>query len=86
MRPRLQRDPVLTGAMLLFAAGLLALAVMFALFATGHRGLPMWLSLSSLLLPLGLAVGVVRTRRQSRLSQRSQESHQPDRPEQPADD
>jgi len=66
MRQRPQRDRFLMAAMVLFAAGLLALAVMFGLFATGHRRLPIWLSLSSLLLPLGLALGVARTRRQSR--------------------
>jgi hypothetical protein len=67
-----KRDRLLTVAMVLFAAGLVALAVTFGLFATGHRNLPMWLSLSSLLLPIGLALGVVRTRRQSqRMSQRS---------------
>jgi len=65
MPQRTQRDWLLTSAMVLFAAGLVALAVMFGLFATGHRGLPMWLSLSSLLLPLGLAIGMARTRRLS---------------------
>ncbi|HEY3260624.1 MAG TPA: hypothetical protein VGJ95_10210 [Pseudonocardiaceae bacterium] len=73
MRQRSQRDQVLTAAMLLFATGLLALAVTFGLFASGHRRLPMWLSLSSLLLPVGLAVGVIRTRRQARLSQRPEQ-------------
>jgi ABC-type multidrug transport system permease subunit len=63
MRQRPSRDWLLTVAMLLFAIGLLALAVVFGLFATGHRDLPMWLSLSSLLLPLGLALGIPRTLR-----------------------
>ena len=66
MRQRPQRDRLLTAAMVLFAAGLVAMAVTFALFATGHRRLPMWLSLSSLLLPIGLALGIFRTRRLSR--------------------
>jgi uncharacterized membrane protein YhdT len=67
-----KRDRLLTVAMVLFAVGLVALAVAFGLFATGHLDLPMWLSLSSLLLPIGLALGMVRTRRQSqRASRRS---------------
>jgi|GEM_PF-4034749 len=64
MRQR-PRDPLLTTAMVLFAVGLLALGLMFGLFAVGHRKLPMWLSLSCLLLPLGLFLGVFRTRRQA---------------------
>lgn len=73
MRQRPQHDRLLTAAMVLFAAGLVALAIMFGLFATGHRKLPTWLSLSSLLLLVGLALGVARTRRQSRRS-----DHHPD--------
>jgi hypothetical protein len=61
MRQR-RRDAVLTLAMLLFTLGLITLGVMFVLFAIGWRNLPLWLSLSSLLLPIGLAIGVVRTR------------------------
>jgi membrane protein YdbS with pleckstrin-like domain len=58
-RPR--RDRVLTAAMALFAVGLLALAVAFVLFAVGHRELPVWLSAASMLLPIGFAIGAVRT-------------------------
>lgn len=71
MRQRHQRDQLLTAAMVLFATGLVALAVMFGLFATGHRRLPTWLSLSGLLLPIGLALGVARTRLLSRRRGRS---------------
>jgi len=61
-------------AMVLFAAGLVALAVAFGLFATGHRKLPMWLTLSGLLLPIGLVLGVARTNRLSRRLDRSERS------------
>jgi hypothetical protein len=71
MRQRHHRDQLLTAAMVLFATGLIALAVMFGLFAIGHRRLPMWLSLSGLLLPIGLAVGVIGTLRHSRRRDRS---------------
>jgi type VI protein secretion system component VasK len=62
-RPR--RDPLLTVAMVLFTLGLVALAVAFGLFASGHRGLPLWLSLSIVLLPVGLAIGLVRSQRRA---------------------
>jgi protein-S-isoprenylcysteine O-methyltransferase Ste14 len=64
MRQR-RRDPLLTLAMLLFTLGLITLGVAFVLFAMGWRDLPLWLSLAGVLLPIGLALGVVRTRRQN---------------------
>lgn len=63
-RPR--RDRVLTLAMLLFAIGLLAVATVFILFVLGHRDLPAWLSMASLLLPIGLVIGTARTVIQAR--------------------
>jgi hypothetical protein len=86
MRQLPQRDRLLTAAMVLFAAGLVALAVMFGLFATGHRRLPMWLSLSSLLLPIGLALGIARTRRQSHRLDQRQGQHQDQRQDQHGSD
>lgn len=41
------------------AAGLLAVVVIFALYATGHGNLPWWLNGLTVLMPLGLAIGVV---------------------------
>jgi hypothetical protein len=76
MRQLPQRDRLLTAAMVLFAAGLVALAVTFGLFATGHRRLPMWLSLSSLLLPIGLALGIARTRRLDQRPDQRQDQRQ----------
>jgi hypothetical protein len=65
MPARRRRDPLLTVAMLLFTLGLITLGVAFVLFAFGLRDLPLWLSLSGVLLPIGLAIGVVRTRRRN---------------------
>jgi hypothetical protein len=65
MRRPPRGNHLLTTAMVLFAVGLMALGVTFGLFASGHRRLPMWLSLSSLLLPLGLLLGMFGTRRQA---------------------
>jgi uncharacterized membrane protein YhdT len=69
MLKRPPRDPVLATAMLLFAVGLVSVAATFTLFATGHRDLPAWLSASSVLLPIGFAIGAVHTVRQWRRSQ-----------------
>ena len=71
MFKRPPRDRVLTAAMVLFAIGLVAVAFAFVLFAIGHRDLPAWLSAASMLLPIGLAIGAVRTVRQWRRSDRS---------------
>ncbi len=43
----------------LFAAGVLAVVAIFALFAAGFQNLPVWLNLAALLAPAGLAIGLV---------------------------
>lgn len=57
-------------AMAVFAVGLLAVLVVYGLFAAGYENLPLWLNLATSLAPLGLITGlvvlVVRTRRQAR--------------------
>lgn len=60
--------------MLLFTLGLVALATSFGLFASGHRDLPLWLSLSIVVLPIGLAVGLVRSQRRTPRRQNSPDS------------
>ena len=61
------RQVLLPVALSLFAAGVLAVLAVFALYAAGRADLPVWLNLATLLAPLGLVVGVVgsvlRTRR-----------------------
>lgn len=78
MLQRPHRDPVLTVAMVLFTLGLLALAVAFGLFASGHRNLPLWLSLSIVLLPVGLAIGMVRSQRRAPRLPGGQDDADPD--------
>ena len=39
--------------------GLVAVALIFGLYATGYRELPWWLNGTTVLMPLGLATGVV---------------------------
>ncbi|WNV82033.1 hypothetical protein [Umezawaea sp. Da 62-37] len=55
----------------LFALGLVAIVVVFALFATGASNLPIWLNLAAwLLTPVGLGLGVVSAVRNSRTRKR----------------
>lgn len=55
------RSAVLPIAMAMFGIGLLAIIVIFGLFATGHQDLPAWLSVVALLCPAGLIFGVIAT-------------------------
>jgi uncharacterized membrane protein YhdT len=43
----------------MFGCGLLAVVAVFVLYATGHRDLPLWLNVATLLAPVGFCVGVV---------------------------
>ena len=54
-------------SMVVFALGLIGLAVIFALYASGARDLPLWLNLAGVVLtPLGLALGLVAVFLQNR--------------------
>ena len=54
-------------AVVIFAIGLIALAVVFVSYATGHRDLPLWLNMSAgVLVPLGLALALVGMFREAR--------------------
>jgi hypothetical protein len=47
-------------SMVIFALGLVALAVIFSLYASGASDLPLWLNLAGVILtPVGLALGLV---------------------------
>lgn len=45
--------------MMLFTVGILAVAVILVLFATGGSELPLWLNLTAMLAPLGFGVGLI---------------------------
>ena len=62
------RSAALPVSMALFTLGLIAIVSIFALYATGHENLPLWLNLATLLTPLGLIIGVVSTIASSRRS------------------
>ncbi len=49
---------ITTGAAL-FAAGLLAVAAIMVLFATGSHDLPLWLNLAAMLAPTGFGLGLI---------------------------
>jgi hypothetical protein len=44
--------------MILFAAGVLAIAAIMIMFASGSHDLPLWLNLTAMLAPVGLGVGL----------------------------
>jgi hypothetical protein len=61
------RPKTLPIAVALFAAGVLALVVVFGLFAAGYTEMPLWLSVAACLLtPVGLAMAVLSVVRDSR--------------------
>ncbi|AHH93953.1 hypothetical protein GCM10010174_72310 [Kutzneria viridogrisea] len=54
-------------SMVVFAIGLVALAVIFGMYASGVRDLPLWLNLVGVLLsPIGFAMGMVAVFLQNR--------------------
>jgi len=54
------RGKLMPLSMVIFALGLVALAVIFSLYASGARDLPLWLNLAGVILtPVGLALGLV---------------------------
>lgn len=55
------RSTVLPISLAMFGVGLLAIIVIFGLFATGHQDLPAWISVVALLCPAGLIFGVIAT-------------------------
>ncbi len=44
---------------MLFVIGLLAVAVIMVLFATGSHDLPLWLNLTAMLAPIGFGIGLI---------------------------
>ncbi|MDX8036476.1 hypothetical protein SK803_40310 [Lentzea sp. BCCO 10_0856] len=50
-----------------FAVGVLAIIVVFVLFATGHSDLPVWLNVIATYAPaIGLALGIIAVVRKAR--------------------
>lgn len=55
---------------LVFALGLVAVAVIFAMFAAGAHDLPLWLNLGAMLAPVGFGLALLGLFRQARRSSR----------------
>lgn len=55
---------------LVFAFGLVAVAVVFAMFAAGAHDLPLWLNLGAMLAPVGFGLALIGLFRQARQSGR----------------
>jgi hypothetical protein len=59
--------------MVIFALGLVAVGAIFVLAVTGRHDLPLWLNTTAgVLVPLGLALGLIAIVREARRSTRSQ--------------
>lgn len=55
---------------LVFVLGLIAIAVVFAMFAAGAHDLPLWLNLGAMLAPVGFGLALLGLFRQARRSGR----------------
>ncbi len=64
---RLARTPaLLPTSVALFGVGVLAIMIIFGLYAIGWHNLPVWLNVIAMLAPLGLITGVIGVIRQTR--------------------
>ena len=68
-RSRRQTSPLARIGFVVFGIGLLGVAVIMVLFATGSHDLPLWLNLVAMLAPVGFGIGLVGVYRESRASQ-----------------
>lgn len=63
--------PLLVRAgVVVFALGLVAVVVVFTLFATGAHDLPVWLNLAAMMAPVGFGLALLGLFRQARRSSR----------------
>lgn len=68
---RYRSSTVVTAAVVMFALGLVAVAAIFVLYATGRHDLPLWLSTSAgVLVPLGLGLALIGLVREARTGNR----------------
>ena len=73
VRPRrsFSTAPVSLIGLVLFGIGLLAVAVIMVLFATGSHDLPLWLNLAAMLAPLGFGLALLGMFLQARADRRA---------------
>jgi ABC-type multidrug transport system permease subunit len=63
-------SPLVRGGVVCFALGLIAVAVVFGMFAAGAHDLPLWLNLAAMLSPVGFGLALIGLFRQARRSGR----------------
>ena len=54
-----------------FVIGLLAVAVIMVLFATGSTDMPLWLNLTAMLAPVGFGLGLLAVFNEARAARRA---------------
>lgn len=75
--PQAPKSPLMRVGIGLFALGVLAIVVVFALFAFGLRNLPLWLSLAAgVATPAGLLLGLTSLVREARSHKSTDERSQ----------
>jgi hypothetical protein len=77
---RRQVSGLAKAGMILFVIGLLAVAVIMVLFATGSTDLPLWLNLTAMLAPVGFGLGLLAVFNEARASRRASALHAAGRP------
>ncbi len=70
-QPRRQVSGLAKSGVVLFVIGLLAVAVIMVLFATGSTELPLWLNLVAMLAPVGFGLGLIGIFLEARDSRRA---------------
>jgi len=70
--------------MVLFVIGLLAVAVIFVLFATGSTELPLWLNLIAMLAPVGFGVGLLGVYSEARAARKAAKARRSDHANRPS--
>jgi hypothetical protein len=70
-RQRRQVSGLAKVGMILFGVGLLAVAVIMVLFATGSTELPLWLNLVAMLAPVGFGFGLIAVFTEARAARRA---------------
>ena len=80
-RKRRQVSGLARLGIILFAIGVLAVATIMVLFATGTTELPLWLNLVAMLAPVGFGLGLVAVFNEARGSRRTSALRNSGRPD-----
>lgn len=64
--PKAGASPLVRAGVICFALGLVAVVVIFGMFAAGAHDLPLWLNVGAMLAPVGFGLALVGLFRQAR--------------------